>query len=75
MVSEGVQHFPGGGGGVQKLVSKETVFPPLNPCMIYKLVFAPIEDIDQTASLRVLYIKARVQSFFKVKTKTDQTLG
>ena len=43
--------------------------------MIYKLVFAPIEDLDQTASLRVLYIKARVQSFFKVKTKTDQTLG
>ena len=43
--------------------------------MIYKLVFAPIEDLDQTASLLVLYIKARVQSFFKVKTKTDQTLG
>ena len=43
--------------------------------MMYKLVFAPIEDLDQTASLRVLYIKARVQRFFKVKTKTDQTLG
>ena len=43
--------------------------------MIYKLVFATIEDLDQTASLRVLYIKARVQSFFKVKNKTDQTLG
>ena len=50
--------------------------------MIYKLVFAPTEDLDQTASLQsdqglwlVLYIKARVQSFFKVKTKTDQTLG
>ena len=37
--------------------------------MIYKLVFEPIEDLDQTASLRVLYIKARVQSLFKVKTK------
>ena len=43
--------------------------------MIYKLVFVPIEDLDHTASLRVLYIKARVQSFLKVKTKTDQTLG
>ena len=43
--------------------------------MMYKLVFAPIEDLDQTTSLRVLYIKARVQRFFKVKTKSDQTLG
>ena len=43
--------------------------------MIYKLVFAPIEDLDLTASLRVLYIKARVQSFFKVNNKTNQTLG
>ena len=34
--------------------------------MIYKFVFEPIEDLDQTASLQVLYIKARVQSLFKV---------
>ena len=41
----------------------------------YRNCLSPIEDLDQTASLRVLYIKARVQSLFKVKTKTDQTLG
>ena len=27
-------------------VSIETAYPHLNPCMIYKLVFAPIEDLD-----------------------------
>ena len=57
------------------LVSIETVYPPSKSMHDIKLVFATIEDLDQTASLRVLYIKARVQSFFKVKTKTDQTLG
>ena len=57
------------------LVSIETVYPPSESMHDIQLVFAPIEDLDQTASLRVLYIKARVQSFFKVKTKTDQTLG
>ena len=67
--------FQGGGGGSKCLFLSKPSIPPLNTCMIYKLVFAPIEDLDQTASLRVLYIKARVQSFFKVKTKTDQTLG
>ena len=58
---EGVQLFPG--GGVQMLISIEThktcdfpggsrpPIPSLNPCMIYKLVFAPTEDLDQTASL------------------------
>ena len=33
-------------------VSIETAYPPLNPCMIYKLVFASIEDLDKTASLQ-----------------------
>ena len=27
-------------------VSIETAYPPLNPCMIYKLVFVPIDDLD-----------------------------
>ena len=41
------------GGGVQMLISIETPYsPPLNMCMIYKLVFAPTEDLDQTASLQ-----------------------
>ena len=35
------------------LISIETPYsPPLNTCMIYKLVFAPTEDLDQTASLQ-----------------------
>ena len=50
--------------GVQMLISIEThqtcdfpggsctPIPSLNPCMIYKLVFAPTEDLDQTASLQ-----------------------
>ena len=45
--------FQGGGGGGQMLISIETPYsPPLNTCMIYKLVFAPTEDLDQTASLQ-----------------------
>ena len=35
--------FPGG---------SSPPIPSLNPCMIYKLVFAPTEDLDQTASLQ-----------------------
>ena len=31
---------------VRGCVSIETAYPPLNPCMIYKLVFTPIEDLD-----------------------------
>ena len=54
--------------GVQMLISNEThqtcdfpggsctpissLNPCMNPCMIYKLVFAPTEDLDQTASLQ-----------------------
>ena len=50
--------------GVQMLISIEThktcdfpggsrpPIPSLTPCMIYKLVFAPTEDLDQTASLQ-----------------------
>ena len=58
---EGVQLFP---GGVQMLISIEPhktcdfpggsrpPIPSLNPCMIYKLVFAPTEDLDKTATLQ-----------------------
>ena len=35
--------FPGG---------SHPPIPSLNPCMIYKLVFAPTEDLDKTASLQ-----------------------
>ena len=48
----GVQHFPGGGGGPNANFYRNPLFPPLNTCMIYKLVFAPTEDLDQTASLQ-----------------------
>ena len=57
------------------LVSIETVYPPSESMHDIQVGVCFFEDLDQTASLRVLYIKARVQSFFKVKTKTDQTLG
>ena len=46
------------------LVSIETVYPPSESMHDIQVGFEPIEDLDQTASLRVLYIKARVQSFF-----------
>ena len=42
----------GGGGGPNANFYRNPLFPPLNPCMIYKLVFAPTEDLDQTASLQ-----------------------
>ena len=38
----------GGGGGPNANFYRNPLFPPLNPCMIYKLVFAPTEDLDQT---------------------------
>ena len=48
----GVQHFPGGGRGPNANFYRNPLFPPLNTCMIYKLLFAPTEDLDQTASLQ-----------------------
>ena len=44
--------FSRGGGGSNANFYRNPLFPPLNPCMIYKLVFAPTEDLDQTASLQ-----------------------
>ena len=44
--------FQGGGGSPNANFYRNPLFPPLNPCMIYKLVFAPTEDLDQTASLQ-----------------------
>ena len=41
-----------GRGGPNANFYRNPLFPPLNTCMIYKLVFAPTEDLDQTASLQ-----------------------
>ena len=44
--------FSRGGRGPNANFYRNLLFPPLNMCMIYKLVFAPTEDLDQTASLQ-----------------------